>query len=250
MDLRERVAIVTGAVGTLGKGICRELAQEGMHVAVADLNQNEVDGFAEEIKTSGGSALGIAVDVTSRESTVEMTQDVIEAFGRIDVLINNAAIYADIVKKPFYEISVREWNRLMTVNLRGVFLCCKAVFPYMRDQGKGKIVNIASSVAFSGGHYFAHYTASKGGVIAFTWAIAREIGQYNINVNAVAPGTIDTDIISNYSCEMRRKRINEIPLKRLGNPEDIANTCLFLATGLSDYITGETINVNGGLYIH
>ncbi len=199
----------------------------------------------------GGEVLSLETDVASEASTVEMAKKTAERFGRIDALVNNAAIYGGIVTKPFHQITVDEWDKLMAVNLKGVFLCCKAVFPYMKEQGKGKIVNIASAVAFSGVPYFAHYTTSKGGVIAFTRAMARELGGYNINVNAVAPGLTVTkaslDMIPDDRIEINVARHS---LKRRQQPEDLLGVVMFLSSVESDYITGQTIVVDGGDILH
>ena len=190
MELKDKVVIVTGSAKGLGGEYALRFSQEGAKVVVCDvLDCGEV---SREIESSGGEVLSLKTDVSSEQSTVEMASKTAERFGRIDVLVNNAAVWSGIEMKPFHEITVDEWDRLMAVNLKGMWLCCKAVFPYMKEQGKGKIVNIASAVVFAGVPYMTHYTTSKGGVIAFTRAMARELGDYNINVNVVAPGLVLT----------------------------------------------------------
>ncbi len=249
MKLKDKVVIVTGSARGLGKLYSLRFSQEGAKVVVCDVL--DCGETVKEIKSKGGEVLSLKTDVTSEESTVEMAKKTIERFGRIDILVNNAAIYGGIGYKPFYEISVDEWDTLMAVNLKGVFLCCKAVFPFMKEQGKGKIVNIASAVAFSGIPYFTHYTTSKGGVIAFTRAMARELGDYNINVNAVAPGLI----LSQASLDMTpdeaiQKSIAKQALKRRQQPEYLLGVMVFLSSEDSDYITGQTIVVDGGSILH
>ncbi|MFC2046844.1 SDR family NAD(P)-dependent oxidoreductase [Chloroflexota bacterium] len=169
----------------------------------------------------------------------------------MDILVNNAAFYGSIVLKPFYEIMVDEWDKTIAVNLRGMFLCCKAVFPFMKEQGKGKIVNIASNVFFAGSPYFSHYVTSKGGIVAFTRATARELGEYHINVNAVASGLTETEAARFVNPEEIWKMIeNEVCLKRAGQPENLVGAVTFLSSAESDFITGQTISVDGGYVIH
>ena len=249
MQLKDKVVIVTGSARGLGKLYSLRFSQEGARVVVCDVL--DCAGTVKEIESGGGEVLSLKTDVTSEESTVEMAKRTIERFGRIDVLVNNAAIYGGIVTKPFYQISVDEWDSLMAVNLKGVFLCCKAVFPFMKEQGKGKIVNIASAVAFSGIPYFTHYTTSKGGVVAFTRAMARELGDYNINVNAVAPGVILTKASLDMQSEERIEMIiAKQALKRRQQPEYLLGVIMFLSSEESDFITGQTIVVDGGSIVH
>jgi NAD(P)-dependent dehydrogenase (short-subunit alcohol dehydrogenase family) len=182
-----------------------------------------------------------------------MVHKTIEGFGRIDILVNNAAIFADVVKRPFHEMLVEEWDRMMGVNLRGIFLCCKAVYPQMKKQGKGKIINVSSGTVFSGNPYLIHYVTSKGGVIAFTRVLAREVGNDGICVNAVAPGfTISEAIRENptFPEQTRTMVTGTRCFKRDEQSEDVTGTVLFLASDDSDFITGQTIVVDGGGVFH
>lgn len=249
MQLKGKVVIVTGGARGIGKEYALRFSQEGAKVVVCDVL--DCGGTAKEIESRGGEVLSLKTDVTSEQSTVEMAKKTAKRFGRIDVLVNNAAIYGGIEFNPFYEITVDEWDKLMAVNLKGIWLCCKAVFPYMKEQGKGKIINIASAVHFSGVPYFIHYTTSKGGVIAFTRAMARELGDYNINVNAVAPGVVMTKATLDMTPEERiEMAVARLCFKRRQQPEDLLGVVMFLASEESDYITGQTIVVDGGGTLH
>lgn len=191
MRLNGKVAIVTGGARGLGKAFSLRFAAEGARLVICDIL--DCSETASEIEAGGGEVLALKTDVASEPDTLEMAKKAVERFGGIDILVNNAAIYGGIVLKPFNEFTVEEWDALMAVNLKGMWLCCKAVFPAMKEQGKGKIVNIASTVCFKGVPRFIHYTTSKGGVVGFTRGLSREVGQYNINVNAIAPGLTATD---------------------------------------------------------
>ncbi len=249
MLLKDKVAIVTGSAGGMGRKFSLRFAREGAKVTVCDIL--DCAETAREIESVGGEALPLKTDVASEQSTVEMAKKTVERFGRIDILVNNAAIYGDIQKKPFYEVAVDEWDRLMAVNLKGVWLCCKAAFAYMKEQGRGKIINISSSVSFSGAPFFIHYATSKGGVVGFTRALARELGQYSINVNAVAPGLTVTQAGRRVNPPEHIERIvGTLSIKRPEQPEDLVGTVLFLASEGSDFITGQTIVVDGGGVMH
>jgi len=249
MRFKDKVAIITGSARGLGKEYALAFSREGAKVVVCDIV--DCAEAAKEIESMGGEALSLITDVSSGASTVDMASKTNERFGRIDILVNNAAIYGGISMKPFYEFTEAEWDKLMAVNLKGMFLCCKAIFPYMKEQGKGKIVNIASAVAFLGVPYHIHYTTSKGGVIAFTRAMARELGDYNITINAVAPGLVMTkaslDMVPDSIIE---GNITSLCLKRRQQPADLIGATLFLASQESDFITGQTIVVDGGSALH
>jgi NAD(P)-dependent dehydrogenase (short-subunit alcohol dehydrogenase family) len=254
MDLKDRVVIVTGAVGTIGRGICRQLTQEGMHIAVADLAQDEVDGFAGEIKASGGSALGIAVDVTSRGSTLKMAQDVIEAFGRIDVLVNNAGV---IVVAPLVDFIEADWDRIINVNLKGAFLCAQAVVPNMIENSCGRIINISSVAAKRPGPLQTAYAASKHGMVGLTQVWCQELGEHNITVNSVCPGFIDSPMWTEqlspalapvFGCDPS-DLVDTIakafmPLQRQQTPENIGQAVAYFCR--ADNTTGQTLTVDGG----
>jgi NAD(P)-dependent dehydrogenase (short-subunit alcohol dehydrogenase family) len=249
--LKGRVAIVTGGARGLGKDYALRLSEEGARIVVADIL--DATNVAHEIEKRGGEVMALRTDVADEQSVNDMVHKTIERFGRIDILVNNAAIFADVVKRPFHEMLVEEWDRMMGVNLRGTFLCCKAVYPQMKKQGKGKIINVSSGTVFSGNPYLIHYVTSKGGVIAFTRVLAREVGNDGICVNAVAPGfTISEAIRENptFPEQTRTMVAGTRCFKRDEQSEDVTGTVLFLASDDSDFITGQTIVVDGGAVFH
>ena len=251
MKLKDRVAIITGAAQGIGRAYALRLAQEGAKVVIADILDG--NGVEQEIFSKGGEALALRTDVSDEESTTQMAQKTIERFGKIDILVNNGAIFATIQTKPFYEITPQEWDNIMRVNVKGPFLCSKAVYPHMKKQGKGKIINVASGVFFKGLPLFLHYVTSKGGVIAMTRALAREMGDENICVNAIAPGYTVTEVLQDDSIH-DEAFINAVVMtrcfKRHELPEDLTGTIVFLASDHSDFITGQTIVVDGGATLH
>lgn len=251
MRLEGRVAVVTGGARGLGKAYALRLSEEGAKVVVADILDTE--GVQQVIEKKGGEALALYTDVSDEESTREMARKTVERFGRIDILINNAAVFADIETKPFFAISAEEWDEVMKVNLKGTFLCCKAVYPQMKKQGKGKIINISSGAFFKGLPSFIHYVTSKGGIVAFTRALAREVGDNGICVNAVAPGYTLSDAIREktiHDDQFVRAVIGSRCFKRDELPEDLTGTIVFLASDESDFSTGQTIVVDGGSVLH
>lgn len=251
MKLKDRVAIVTGGAQGIGRTYALCLAEEGAKVVIADIK--DAKPVQNDIADRGGQALALHADVSNEESAKEMARQTVERFGSIDILVNNAAIFAPIETKPFYEISVEEWDDVMRVNLRGMFLCCKAVYPQMKKQGKGKIINVASGVFFKGLPLFLHYVTSKGGVIGMTRALAREVGDNGICVNAIAPGYTVTEAMANGSIhdeEFINRVVGSRCFKRHEKPEDLTGTVIFLASDDSDFITGQTIVVDGGATLH
>ena len=251
MKLKDKVAIVTGAARGLGKAYAVRLCEEGARVSVADIL--DPNGVKQVIEEKGGEALALQTDVSDEKSTWEKAERTIERFGKIDILVNNAAIFASIVKKPFYELSAQEWDDVIRVNLRGTFLCCKAVYPQMKKQGKGKIINVSSGTIFKGSPLFIHYVTSKGGVLAFTRALAREVGDDGICVNAVAPGYTLSDAIVEKPMDTEERVATTVGsrcFKRNELPEDLTGTVVFLASDDSDFITGQTIVVDGGSSFH
>jgi len=249
MRLTDKTIIVTGGSLGIGRAYALGLAAEGARVVVADIADPQPT--VKEIETGGGQALGIWCDVSREEDTLRLASETLRAYGRIDVLVNNAAVYGTLKRRSFMEIPVEEWDRVMAVNLRGLFLCARAVVPAMTAQGKGKIVNIASSTFFKGVPHFIHYTTSKGGVVGFTRSLARELGDAGIRVNAVAPGfTLSGENEKNASAEQKEANVRMRMLKRAQVPEDLVGTVVFLASDDSDFITGQTIAVDGGSVVH
>ena len=255
MRLRERVVIVTGGAQGAGRAYALGLAREGARVAIADVADSSETVKA--IEALGGEALTLSTDIREESSTGEMARKTHERFGRIDVLLNNAAMYRGIVMKPFDEISIPEWDQMMAVNLRGLFLCAKAVVPYMKQQGAGKIINISSGVALYGLPGMLHYVTSKAGVLGFTRALAREVGRFGITVNAVAPGMIlnESSRIVDANKELPFRSMAEAARQGRATPrdlleEDLVGTILFLSSPDSDMITGQLLNVDGGAIMY
>jgi NAD(P)-dependent dehydrogenase (short-subunit alcohol dehydrogenase family) len=249
MRLKDRVVIVTGGAQGIGRAYCLGAAAEGARVVVADIADPKPT--AKEVEARGAQALGIECDVSREADTQRLATETLARFGRIDVLVNNAAIYGTLKRRPFTEIPVEEWERVMAVNLRGLFLCARAVFPAMKAQGKGKIINIASSTFFKGVPHYIHYTTSKGGVVGFTRSLARELGEFGIRVNAIAPGfTLSGENEKNISEDGKQANIQMRMLKRAEVPEDIVGTFIFLASDESDFVSGQTIVVDGGSSVH
>jgi 3-oxoacyl-[acyl-carrier protein] reductase len=253
MQLENRVAIITGGGHGIGRAYCLRFAQEGARVVVADIDQPAAERVAAEVQALGRHSLALGTDVANEESTHDMARQTMDRFGRIDALITNAAVFATIpISRGFIEdIAIEEFDRVLAVNVKGVFLQCRAVLPYMKEQRYGKIINISSTTVFSGAPGRIHYTASKGAVIAMTRTLAREVGQYNICVNVIGPGSTLTE--DNPTDEIRRLQSAVIAgraLQRVQEPADLAGTAVFLASADSDFITGQTVLVNGGGDMH
>lgn len=252
--LKGKVAIVTGGARGLGRAFALRLAQEGarimvMNIVLSDKDREDMTETVGLIREMGGDAQFFEGDVTSEPECRAMAEKANSVYGKIDILINNAAIYDGLVRKPFDEISLDEWDRVMGVNVKGVFLATRAVFPFMKQKEYGKIVNLCSETAFTGSHGFVHYVSSKGGVLALTRALAVELGPCNICINAIAPGFTDTEA-SRSLADVHKYDTSKTPLKRVGTPEDITGAALFLASPESDFITGQTLVVDGGRYMH
>jgi NAD(P)-dependent dehydrogenase (short-subunit alcohol dehydrogenase family) len=254
MRLKDKVAIITGSARGMGRVFALRFAREGAKVTVCDIL--DCKPVAEEIKAAGGEALALKIDVTDEKETAEMAKKTFERFGRIDILVNNAAVIGTIETKDFVkpveELVSADWDRILAVNIKGVFLCSKAVIPYMKKQGGGKIVNMASTVAFSGLPHFLHYSTSKGSVVTMTRGLARTLGDYNINVNAVAPGLVMTEAMrGTYDPDFYKDLVATKQLIHKNvEPEDVANAVLFMASDEADKITGQTLAVNAGEYLH
>jgi NAD(P)-dependent dehydrogenase (short-subunit alcohol dehydrogenase family) len=242
--LDNKVAIVTGGARGLGEAYCRRLAQEGARVAVADILEKEAGEVAQKIKAAGGQAIAVKVDVTSEEETKRMAEATVKVFGRIDILVNNAGFYHGMSRRPFYEISPAEWDKMMAVSAKGTWLCTRAVFPHMKELGKGKIINVASEACFAPTKGLIHYTAAKSAVIGISRVLAGELGQYGICVNVIAPGVIDTPATRSY-VNMEKMDASSVPLGRFGVPEDIVGAVVFFASDGSDFISGQTLLIDG-----
>jgi 3-oxoacyl-[acyl-carrier protein] reductase len=246
MKAKDKVAIITGAGQGLGRAYALRLAQEGARVVVAELNADKGKAVAQEAK-----GLFVRTNVADEASVQAMARQAIDAYGRIDILVNNAAIFSTIKMRPFWEIPLAEWDELMGVNVRGVWLAAKAVVPQMRKQRSGRIVNISSGVVWMGRPNYLHYVASKGAVISMTRAMARELGEFGINVNAITPGAVYTEIPrETVTPEQREAMIRAQSIKRAAAPQDLEGTVVFLCSDDAAFITGQTINVDGGLIFH
>jgi NAD(P)-dependent dehydrogenase (short-subunit alcohol dehydrogenase family) len=244
--LEDRIAIVTGAGRGIGRAIALALARQGAHIVVSDVDLPNAQAVAAEVAATGRKTFAMQTDVSSESQTQRLVNTALERFAKIDILVNNAGI---ISIGPLLETTVEVWERTHAVNLKGVFLCTKATFPTMIGQRRGRIINIASVAGKRGGGFFANtcYGASKGGVIAFTKGAAREGGPYNITVNAIAPAMIETDVISGMPPQQRESLLRSIPLGRTGSADDVAAAVCFLASDGAGFITGEIMDVDGGL---
>lgn len=240
--LDDRIAFVTGAGQGIGAGIARRLADDGATVIVTDLNAETAAATAAEL---GNGSIGLQVDVTDRDSVNAAVDQVLERFGRIDVLVNNAGWDKG---EPFVDSEPQTWDRIVSINLYGVLNTCKKIVPLMLERGSGKVINLGSDAGRVGSSGEAVYAAAKGGVIAFTKSLARETARNSVNVNCVCPGPTDTALFASMGGEKLREALKKaIPMRRLGQPEDLANAVAFLASDDSAFITGQTVSVSGGL---
>ena len=246
MELEGKIALVTGAAQGIGRAIALLLAQKGADIVVSDINLEKAEEMAKEIEAVGRKGMAIKVDVANTDDVERMIEAILEQFGQIDILVNNAGIARD---KLILRMTEEDWDAVLNVNLKGTFNCTKAVIKHMSKQRKGKIVNIASVVGEMGNVGQANYSASKAGVIGFTKTIAREFAQRGINVNAIAPGYIETPMTEVLTEKVKEELRRMIPMERLGRPEDVAQAVLFLVSETSSYITGQVLNVNGGIYM-
>lgn len=246
MGLSGKVALITGSARGIGKAIALELANHGAKIVINDiLPKNEIDKTLEEISKSGDQAIGIRADITIFEEVESMVKEIINKFGKIDILVNNAGIIRDSL---LIRMKEEDWDAVININLKGTFNCSKTVAKYMmRQKSGGKIVNISSVIGLVGNIGQANYAASKAGIIGLTKSIAKELALRNINVNAIAPGFIETDMTKKLSEKVRKDLQQQIPLKRLGTVKDIAKVVYFLVSDNANYITGQVINVDGGM---
>ncbi|MFQ5913034.1 MAG: SDR family NAD(P)-dependent oxidoreductase [Nitrospinota bacterium] len=252
MQLKERVVIVTGAARGIGKVYAKGIAAEGGKVVVSDILDGE--GTVEEVRKAGGEAMYVRADVTDEKSVEALAKAAKDRYGRIDGLVNNAAIFANVHYRPFDEVTVEEWDAVMAVNVKGVWLASKAVYPYMKEQKSGKIVNIASGVPFKGTPVFAHYTVSKGAVITLTRVLARSMGKDGICVNAVAPGLTRSNSLAEARGALLDEddafQISTRAIPRSEYPEDLVGAIVFFLSDAANFIAGQTLVVDGGSHMN
>ena len=244
--LKDKIAVVTGAGRGIGRAIALGLARQGAAVVASDINLATAQSVEAEIIAAGSRSFAIETDVSKEDQALRLASEATQRFGRIDILVNNAGILAT---GPLLETTLEVWERTHAVNLRGVFLCTKAMLPAMMEQRSGRIINIASVAGKRGGGFFGNtcYASSKGGVIAFTKGAAREAGPYNITVNAVTPAMIDTEMISGMPKDKHDSLLRSIPLGRMGSVDNVAAAVCFLASDAAGFMTGEIMDVDGGL---
>ena len=249
--LNARVAIVTGAAQGIGAQFARALSSEGAAVVIGALL--DAEPVVRAITESGGKAIAVRADVTDPKSVKQMVAETVAQFGRLDILVNNAAIFTQLALKPFEQIDSAEWDKVMAVNVRGTFECAKAAAPEMRKGKYGKIVNISSGTAFKGAQLLLHYVSSKGAIIAMTRSLARELGDDGIRVNTLAPGLVMSEgVLANQGMSGTRAKDNiaSRAIKRETTPADVCGTLIYLCSPDSDFVTGQVIIVDGGSAMH
>ncbi|MGY0195012.1 SDR family NAD(P)-dependent oxidoreductase [Leptothrix sp. BB-4] len=242
--LAGRTIIVTGAATGIGQAFAVGAAAQGANVVVADMNT--ADETIAAVQAVGGRALGVRVDVADNESVQAMARAAVERFGRIDGLVNNAAYFREVKLTPFEDLDPVQWDRIFAVNVKGVWQCCKAVMPTMRQQRSGAIVNIASVVAVAGQPGYLHYVATKGAVLSMTKGLAKECGAHNVRVNVIAPGFVLTDATKNRPIEWQQSFLKARAISREQRPDDLVGTALYLLSDLAAFVSGQTIVVDGG----
>ena len=246
MTLENKVALITGGGNGIGRATALRIAREGARIIVADMDAEDAQNVAAEISAAGGQVAAVTGNVTSRDDVQEMVAAALDNYGRLDILINNAGINRDSV---VWKMSEEQWDQVISVDLKGVFNYIRAVAPIFKAQGSGKIVNITSINGLRGKFGQANYSAAKGGVGGLTKTVARELGRFNVNVNAVAPGLVETEMMRNAPESVREAALQEILLGRLGQPEDIAAAVTFLCSPRARHITGQVFAVDGGQYL-
>jgi 3-oxoacyl-[acyl-carrier protein] reductase len=243
-ELQGKVSLVTGGARGIGRAIVLNLARHGSDVVVSDVDLRGAEATARETEELGVRSLAVKTDVSAKEDVDAMVEKVLESRGRIDILVNNAGITRDNL---LMRMSEDEWDFVLGVNLKGAFLCTRRVIRGMMKQRSGKVINIASVVGIMGNAGQANYAASKAGLIGFTKSVAKEVASRNIQVNAIAPGYIETEMTAGLSEEVKATFLSTIPTRRPGRPEDVAHVAVFLASSASDYVTGQVLRVDGGL---
>jgi len=246
MRLQGKKALITGAAQGIGKSIALAMAKEGADIGIADVNLESAEKTAQEIMTSGVKSIAVKLDVSRQEEVARAFEIVVKEFGAVDILVNNAGITRDTVLLRMKE---EDWDAVLDINLKGSFLCCKEAVKIMAKQRSGKIISISSVVAFMGNPGQINYSASKAGLVGLTKTIAKEYASRGIRANAVAPGFIQTAMTDVLSDAVKEEMKKAIPLGQFGTSGDVANAVLFLASGEADYITGQVIHVNGGMYM-
>lgn len=244
MILKDRVSLITGGARGIGREIALTFAKEGSDIVICDINQQILESTKKEIEGLGRRAEVFVVDVTNSQQVEDMVNKILDKFQKIDILVNNAGITRDSL---IVRMKEEDFDRVIAVNLKGTFICTKAVSKVMMKQKYGKIVSIASIIGIMGNAGQANYAASKAGIIGLTKSVAKELASRNINVNAIAPGFIETDMTARLADDVRSKMLTLIPLNRFGKANDVANLALFLASDASSYITGQVIQVDGGM---
>jgi len=247
-DLKGKIAIVTGARRGMGRSHVLKLAEAGAKVVVSDISQEECQLVVDELKKTGGEGLAVKCDISKKAEVEEMVKKTVEKFGKVDILVNNAGICQF---KSFLELTEEEWDRTLDINLKGYFLCAQAAAKEMVKQKSGVIINIASVAMGQQGIGFpniAHYCASKGGIVGMTEALAVELAPYNIRINSISPGMIETPMIDPVTKDPKMKEaiLARVPMRRVGKPEEVSNLVLFLASDQSSYMTGSTVVIDGG----
>jgi 3-oxoacyl-[acyl-carrier protein] reductase len=252
LSIKDKVVIVTGGGKGIGRVYCRELAKAGCKVVAADIDDSGNTETVSEIEGLGGTAISVTTDVSDETQTQIMAEKTVEAFGRIDGLVNNASLMSVLERRDWHLIPVDEWDRVQEVNMRGVFLCCKAVFSKMKEQGSGSIINISSGRFWNGTPNRLHYSASKAGVIGLTRSLARELGPHNITVNAITPGFTlsDTQVSSSGEYAQKNAPPEDRCIQRHQYPEDLCGAVMFLLSQGANFISGQTFNVDGGQHMH
>ena len=251
-NVKDRVVLITGAGQGIGRELAWQFAAAGATAVIADVNTTNAKAVAAEIEAEGCKAMPISVDVSDEESVASMASSALAEFGRIDVLINNASLFSSLAKRPFEQIQLAEWRRVMDVNITGVFLCARAVTEAMKRQGFGRIINISSDSVHRGTKNYLHYVTSKSALIGMSNSLARELGPHGITVNCIRPGTVETEVeerIASLTPEVRQRNIDLQCIPRTIVPSDLAGLAMFLCTPAASFVTGQTIACDGG-YTH
>jgi len=245
MLLKDKIALITGAGRGIGRQIALKMASEGASVIIADIDEKTMEDARQEISSLEVRAMSVKMDISDQDSVRAAVDKMLEEFGRIDILVNNAAIFR---KAPFLEMTLDQWKQTTDINLTGLFNVTRAVAPGMAERGSGAIVSIASVDAFQGCRDYSHYAMTKAGVVGLSRTLAQELGPHGVRVNVIAPGIMLTEMTRDRVEANKEAYLARVPIGRIGVPEDIANAALFLASEMSSYITGQVIHVNGGMY--